>query len=1107
MPLQSQGVALCRACPSMCRNSAECTRTRITLVGTESGVGVANAGTIAAQAGDFVLTTAGQLVQAGQMRASGDAAISAGTVENSGTVYARQSAAIASAGALANSGTLAAQRDMSIRADGVASTGLLGAGIDSDGSLGTSGNLTVTATGLLSANGQNVAAGKVALGGVSLDLSGAQTWAGTALNLAATGGDLSLVHATTGAGFSVTVSVAGVLDNRGGALTAQSSATIEAGSLDNGAGGLIAAHDVSIADTRAFDNAGGSVQANGTLDVAAHAIVNDGGVIANGGAGTTTVAAVDALTNTTGGLIGGNGDVSIAGGSIYNREGSLVAGGALSAQSGSTFDNAAGLIDAGDDVSVSAQATITNTAGQIGANGSLRVSGASLDNTSGRIGNDVGSGGSIAITTGTLTNQNGAIGSDRNLTLTTNRLAGDGAIVAGQDGAVTVNGDYTHDAANQIQANRDLAFTVTGNLTNDGTLAAVNALTVTAANVDNQAGGTLNSARTSVNAVGAISNEGRIEGDAVTTNSATLINTATIIGNTVTLNGSQSIANAGAGAIIAGASGVNLYSAGDISNTGGANVFSLGDLNIAANAARDAEGLLANRANSVTNDQSTLQAQGNVEIAAQTLTNTRPTPDVETVTTDVSTVHQTKRAKYIGCTTVKHNPADGACSGDETSGTYQFYVNPLTVTYAAADVVSQSSGPEAIDRALVVNIDGTPQTIWYNTATANPDGSVTVTYWDAYDPRINFDPASEYTTLDDAHHAYQRVEIARDTTTTTQQDEVIGTPAMQAQLLAGGNLMLANVGTLDNAYSAIVAGGSIQIRSTIQDGTLDTGGSGSYGGTLVNNVGQTLYRYTNTYYQQIAGVNQTFVSSGNAQTAGVKLERVIRRSQNDVSGVEFQLIKRFGASFIDDTGIPQQYRNNTFVEAGLTNRHYFGAAQFDGTLAYRQGVDASGAMPDASGAPTYRFHMATLDANLSMPFAVAGQTVRYVGTLHGQFTSDELNYIDDLSIGSRYTVRGFSGQTMLAAEKGFYWRNELQYAVGTTGQALYAGLDYGHLWGPSSAYLAGTQLAGAVLGLRGGIPTRRGNYSYDAFIGTPVYAPSGFPTSSVTLGFQVTGQF
>ncbi|MCI0151934.1 ShlB/FhaC/HecB family hemolysin secretion/activation protein [Paraburkholderia sediminicola] len=270
----------------------------------------------------------------------------------------------------------------------------------------------------------------------------------------------------------------------------------------------------------------------------------------------------------------------------------------------------------------------------------------------------------------------------------------------------------------------------------------------------------------------------------------------------------------------------------------------------------------------------------------------------------------------------------------------------------------------------------------------------------------------------------------------------------------------------------------------------------------------TLFGNTNTYYQQIAAVNEAFVSSGNSQTAGLKLQRVIHRSQNDVSGVEFQLTKRFGASFIEGTTIPTQQRDNTFIEAGLTNRHYFGTAQFDGTLAYRQGINEFGATPDpyATG-PTYHFNMAVLDANLSVPFAVADQSLRYVTTVHGQFTNDTLFFIDDLSIGSRYTVRGFDGETMLAAERGFYWRNELQMPIGQTGQSLYAGIDYGHVFGPNTAFLTGTQLVGAVIGVRGSVPARIGGFAYDLFAGRPLYKPSGFPTSRVTLGFQATAQF
>ncbi|WP_025600556.1 hemagglutinin repeat-containing protein [Burkholderia sp. WSM2230] len=1192
---------------------------RIVLVGTENGVGVSTKGVLAAQAGDLTLTTAGKLVLAGQTSTSGNIAISAHDgIDNSGTTYAQQSVSANTSGALTSSGTLAAQQNTTATASSIVSTGTLGAGINSDGSIAPGGELNLSASGALTATGRNAAGGSATVEGASVNLAGSSTSAKGNLTLIATAGDLNNSGATTTAGGTLTasaagtltndngvlssgaaqtvnagalsnrsgqmvaggalvenvagavsnaggtmqaagaftasagpfdntagrvaslnadglslsaagllnngaggtgvgaiggngnvtvqagqianagsisavqnliaaavqalfnsgtlaanvnvnasagttlsnantiaagrqafisaatfdnsggsasadqftlaatnlvnhggaitqtgsgvttVNVAGTLDNvggtlqtnssnlalgpatlvndngtisssgsgtlsvkvaslsnnggtiatngaltidggpnggavsnRGGTLAGQWSAALNVGSLDNSAGGYIGAQNVSVKDAGVLSNAGGTIQANDTLALSAQSVANDGGTIANGGSGATTVNAAGALTNTNNGLIGGNGDVSVTGASIDNSGGAITAAGATSVQSGSTLGNRAGMIQGTGNVTASAQGALDNTGGQIeadGANATMQVSGASLDNTngriantgsgattisaaaitnsnaggvagagtiggngdlalnaqtlsstggaqivsghdltlsigqladntnatlsgahnvtlngpnaaiinaggsihgngaialdaasldntSGRIGNDTGSGGGIAIAAGTLANQNGAIGSDQDLSVTTNRLTGDGRIIAGNDGVVTVNGDYTLDGANRIQANHDLSFTTAGSFTNQGTLGAVNALTVNAANVDNQAGADLNSTNTTVNAAGWIANAGRIEGDSVTTHSASLTNTATVVGNTVTLN-AGSIANTGTAAAIAAASQLNLYSPGDISNTGGANIFSLGDVNIAANDTRDANGLLANRSNSVTNDQSTIEAQGNIEVAAQTLTNTRPAPTVETVTTGVDTLHQTKRDKYMACAT--GNSDKGYCTQAMWDNGY---IAPVSSTFAVSQIVTEQVGSNATDRMLVVNVNGQNKTIYYNTVTTNPDNTITVSYWDGYDPNVNYDPATEYASRNDAHKGYQRVEIARDTTTTTQQDQVSGPQAQQAQLIAGANLTLANVGTVNNAYSAIAAGSAIAI------------GSDAYGGTVVNNTGQTLYQY------------------------------------------------------------------------------------------------------------------------------------------------------------------------------------------------------------------------------------------------------------------------
>ncbi|WP_199545304.1 hemagglutinin repeat-containing protein, partial [Paraburkholderia kururiensis] len=1045
---------------------------RIFLASNEYGVGVSNAGVLAAQAGDLTLTTQGRLVLSGRTNAGGNMTLSAaGGIDNSGTTYAQQNVAVNTAADLTNSGTLAAQQNTTVNAGSVASTGTLGAGINSDGTVSKTGDLTVSASGALSATGQNAAGGNAALSSASVNLAGSQTSANGNLALTATAGDMNLSGARTLAGGSLSanasgtlsnqagtlaatgqttvsaltldntsgtvsgnqlavsatnlvnrggtitqtgtaptsISVSGTLDNTGGSLqtnstdlslapatlindhgtiadsgtgtlsvstgslsnnsgtlatngalsvnagavsneggklAAQSRAVLTVASLDNSAGGYVGATDVSVTDRGALNNSGGTVEASHGLTVSAGTLTNSGGSIRNAGTEATTVSSSGALSSTQGGLIGGNGDVSVTGGSVDNSGGSIVSGGSTTVQSGGTLGNAGGLVQGKGNVSVRTTGAITNTGGEIEANGaatSLQVSGSSLDNTngrianigtgatginaasitngnaggvagagmiggngdvtvsgqtlanaqggqivaghdlalnvtqtvnnaggtlsaarhltlnqsratlgnhggsihangaialnvaslddtSGRIGNDTGSGGTVTITTaGALANQGGAIGSDQNLSITAGQLTGDGKIIAGNDGSVTVNGDYTNGAASQIQANHDLTFTTAGSFTNQGALAAVHALTVNAASVDNQAGAGLNSASTTVNATNAIANEGRLEGDTVSTTSATFGNTGTVVGNNVTLS-AGTITNSGAAAAIAAASQLNLYAANSLSNTGGASVFSLGDINIAANGARDAGGLLANRTGSVTNDQSTIEAQGTLEIAAQTITNSRPAPTVQTVTTGMDTVHQTKRSKYIACATTN---ADGHSSCTQSVWNYG-YKAERTDAFPASSIVSQDPSHNLI----VLNVNGQQQTIYYSSMTTS-GGTVTLTYWDAYNPNINYLPSTEYPTRSDAHNGYQRVEIARDTTTTTQQDQVVA-QAPQAQLLSGGNMILANVGTINNSYSAIAAGGSIQIGSSQQGGTV---GSGSYGGTQVNNTGQTLYQY------------------------------------------------------------------------------------------------------------------------------------------------------------------------------------------------------------------------------------------------------------------------
>lgn len=89
------------------------------------------------------------------------------------------------------------------------------------------------------------------------------------------------------------------------------------------------------------------------------------------------------------------------------------------------------------------------------------------------------------------------------------------------------------------------------------------------------------------------------------------------------------------------------------------------------------------------------------------------------------------------------------------------------------------------------------------------------------------------------------------------------------------------------------------------------------------------------------------------------------------------------------------------------------------------------------------------------------------------------------------------------AERGWLIRNDIGWGIGQSGAELYTGLDYGHVGGPSTKYLLGNHLAGAVVGVRGAWK----NLNYDVFVGAPVWKPEGYRTARVTAGFNLNVSF
>ncbi|WP_279613407.1 hemagglutinin repeat-containing protein [Burkholderia sp. BCC0405] len=445
---------------------------RIFLVGAEGGVGVRNAGTIAADAMGLTLTTDGRLIQSGKISSTGNVAISAaGGVENSGTTYGQQSVSVNTGADVVNTGTLAAQHNVGVTAGSLNSTGLLGAGVDSNGTVTQAGDLQLATTSQLSATGKNVAGGNVTAKGYGVNLAGSTTAANGNLSLTATNGDVNLTNATTSAQGAVTANAAGTVINDHGNLTSGGSTTLTGGNVSNQGGNVSSQGPLSVTAAGQLANQSGVLVSQSTMALRGGAIANNQGTIQSAGhaevdgttidntAGRVTSLGTDGLVLTAtgqltnaagttangvqGGVIGGNGDVAVQGGNIANH-GTITSNTNLHV-SGQSVDNTSGSLQAAQNVVVDAGAHLTNSGGTI-AGQTAALSGTTLDNSSGTV-----QAGQVALNASTVVNHGGTI-----------TQTGTGAM------AVNVSGTLDNSSGGTLQTNSTDVTLAPAALVNDG---------------------------------------------------------------------------------------------------------------------------------------------------------------------------------------------------------------------------------------------------------------------------------------------------------------------------------------------------------------------------------------------------------------------------------------------------------------------------------------------------------------------------------------------------------------------------------------------------------------------------------------------------------------
>ena len=307
-------------------------------------------------------------------------------------------------------------------------------------------------------------------------------------------------------------------------------------------GGSVATHattPIALAEgkinVQRLDNTG-NITANGGIDLSNTAQLSNQGQLHL----KQLTATGETLNNAHGKISAQNADIAVR--QFNNQQGQLAAEqirvdsqrldnthGSLDAQalqlSAHTLDNSNGAIRSDKNTQLALSGSLKNQQGQISSAGAVSIQGQ-------------------ATASPTLNNDQGSILAGEQLSIQAQSLTGKGEIASGKDAEIAVRNDFTTE--NNLTAGRKLTLRTEGNLTNRHQFHADEAVVVAARQIDNQAGGVIQSGQSTQLTTDNITNRGLINSNGLThvgsLNTLTNTGTGRIYGDHVALS-AQDVVN------------------------------------------------------------------------------------------------------------------------------------------------------------------------------------------------------------------------------------------------------------------------------------------------------------------------------------------------------------------------------------------------------------------------------------------------------------------------------------------------------------------------------------------------------------------------------------
>jgi hemolysin activation/secretion protein len=252
--------------------------------------------------------------------------------------------------------------------------------------------------------------------------------------------------------------------------------------------------------------------------------------------------------------------------------------------------------------------------------------------------------------------------------------------------------------------------------------------------------------------------------------------------------------------------------------------------------------------------------------------------------------------------------------------------------------------------------------------------------------------------------------------------------------------------------------------------------------------------------QRVAGTTANFLTHSHDREQQIEWQWVAYRDGLLKLTTEVAAGRRAGASYVEDVESITSRRYARFRHAGVTLDWRRDSTSFQASFKQLRVVrqvtedEKIFRLFESAQGLSYQF-----EGQLAHAFNWLGQPWQY--SMQWDVLSTRQAHVlgDVMSLGGRYSVRGFTGDAPVVAYDGAWVRQELQVAsqpvawCGSCTWSPYIGFDRGGVWGGSAQALTTRHVSGVVLGVRFFSPA----FSADVALATPIRHPSEVPAPTI----------